>query len=390
MSWTAAFSDFATTDWSVVANQTTTSVANTINTSSKSSSVDETSSTMIATVQRLSIFIGFVGTFINLFLFVTLTVFKEFRKNTTNVFICNQMATDAALSLALTVTMITRQIRAFDYAVGFGKRILCWFLDNTSLIGATMEASTVSLIVIALECYFKIVHPVKHRNNFRSWMVKLGVIAPWINGLLVVILPAWLTSDVVDGVCNIAMKKSNAGQLYFIFKFIWHDILPVLTFIFCYSKILIVVRHQNRISTLTNRPNYVTAGQSSRSAANNFRATIELSMREATGGSRTNEDISHRQISNAEKKVIVTMLTVTACYITCWFPLDLFLIFVRLLPLTVVSIGDPVLTIIAYMNVLLNAVIYSFRFGVITRVWRAFRRQDAVQAAVTITHTSLV
>jgi hypothetical protein len=72
-----------------------------------------------------------------------------------------------------------------------------------------MEASTVSLIVIALECYFKIVHPVKHRNNFRPWMVKLGVIAPWIDGLLVVILPAWLTSDVVDGVCNIAGKNQT-------------------------------------------------------------------------------------------------------------------------------------------------------------------------------------
>jgi hypothetical protein len=179
MSWTVAISKLATTERSAFANQTTASVAYSVGTFSKSSSVDDMSSTLIATVQRLSIPIGFIGTFINLFVFVTLTVSKEFHKNTTNVFICNHTATDAAVCLALTVTMIYRQIGASDYAVGFSRRILCWFLDNSSLIGATMEASTVSLIVIVLECYFKIVHSVKHRNNFRPWMVKLGVIAPW-------------------------------------------------------------------------------------------------------------------------------------------------------------------------------------------------------------------
>jgi len=32
--------------------------------------------------------------------------------------------------------------------------------------------------------YFKIVHPVKHRQKFRPWMKWVGVALPWIDGVL--------------------------------------------------------------------------------------------------------------------------------------------------------------------------------------------------------------
>jgi hypothetical protein len=137
-----------------------------------------------------------------------------------------------------------------------------------------------------------------------------------------------------------------------------------------------------------NQLSNVPAGPSNSLATNNFRATIEFSMRKATGGSSTDEDVGHRQISNAEKKIIVTMLTVTVCFIICWYPLDLIVNFLGGLPRTVGTTGSSVLTFLAYMNVLLNAMIHSLRFGVITRVWRAFRGLDIVLAAITVTHAN--
>jgi hypothetical protein len=68
------------------------------------------------------------------------------------------------------------------------------------------------------------------------------------------------------------------------------------------------------------------------------------------------------------------MLTVTACCVITWFPLELFLSFSGTLPQTVAATGSSVLAVLAYLNVLLNGVIYSFRLGVITRSWQALRR----------------
>jgi hypothetical protein len=377
MSRTVGVYDLATTDWRVEVDKT--AVANyTFYNLTKAVSFGEMNSILLETVQLLSILIGFAGAVINLVVFVTLCAFKEFHKNTTSLLIINQTLIDAIASLAMTVTMIIHRTGASDYAVGFNRRLLCYLFDNSSFIGATMNASAFSLLLIALERYVKVVHPVKHRNNFRPWMVKLGVIAPWIDGLVVVLMPAWLTSDVVDGVCSIALAKSFAGKPYFAFLFVWHDMVPFFMFILCYSKILSVVRRQNRIFAEKHQPSIVTAGPSSDWAENNVHATNDFHMRGATEGADANKVSGRGLMTQEEKKVILTMLTITVCCIICWFPLDLFLIFYGYLPQSVATTGSLVLTVLAYMYVLLNAVIYSLRLGTFTRMWVSLRRLAGV------------
>jgi hypothetical protein len=296
--------DFAMTDLNVGADQTTAAAIYAVNNLSQSVSIGETSSTMMTTAQLLMIAIGIVGTVTNVFVFVSLAVFKEFRNNTTNVFVCNQTIVDAVASLAMATTMSIQKTGASNYAVGFTRQILCWFFDNSSVIGATMNASTSCLTIIAIECYFKIVHPVKHRNNFRPWMIKAGVIAPWIDGFLVAIVPQWLTSDVIDGQCRPAFYDYHAGRPYFTFIFIWHSVVPLSIFIFSYCNIFRVVRRQCRISGEKSQQNNVMAGPSSGCAETEVHATKELSMTRAKEGSSTKEDSDHQQSSVFCQKVV--------------------------------------------------------------------------------------
>jgi predicted secreted protein len=346
--------------------------AYTVDDCSTGASYGKTSSTVIEPVHLLLIAIGSVGTALNLFVLVTLLVVKEFRKNTANVFVGNQTVIYAVASFALTLTMIIQDTGTSNHAVGFNGRVLCWFFDNAGFIGVAMNASAVSLIVIALERYFRIVHPLKHRNNFRPWMVKLGVFAPWIDGLFVAIIPLGLTGDVVDGECRIGVEKSLARKPYYAFIFVWRDIVPLLIFILCFSHILKAVRRRNRIFVETTQSSNVTAGSSGQ-AENDTHAVKELSIR-TTGGASLKEDNGQEHLGRAEKKVILTMLTATVCYILCWFPLDLFMIFSGHLPQNVVSTMNMALGGLTYMTVLLNAMVYSSRLGVFRRSWRAFRR----------------
>jgi hypothetical protein len=378
MLWTVAVFDFVTTDPSVESHQrTAVATSYTVNNFSTSASYGQTSS-LIEAVHMLLIVIGFVGVVINVFVFVGLSVFKEFHKNPTNVFIHNQTIIDAVASFALATTFLIQKLGQTTTRLDLADVFCVGSSIAGTLFTATSNASTFSLIVITLERYFKIVHPLKHRINFRPWMIKLGVVAPWINGFFVALLPVLLTSDVVDGVCRIAIGNPYAGKPYFAFMFVWRDIVPLVIFIFCYSKICMVIRRQNRIFAVANKSSNVTAGPSSGWTENDLRATNEVSISRATAGANTNEDSGHRQISQAERKVIQTMLMVTACYIICWFPFGIFMIFYGLLPQTVAVTASSVLVVFAYVNLIMNAVIYSFRLGVITRSWQALRRLNGV------------
>jgi 7 transmembrane receptor (rhodopsin family) len=395
MSTTDGYFGLNTTCQNVEVEHTTAVVPHNANGFSTSASFAELNR-MRAATQILLILIGFAGIVANGFVLFALIAFKDIRKSTTNVFIGNQTIIDAIACIALTATMMLQKTDASKHAVGFNKRVICWFFDSTSFLGASVYASKFSLVIITLERYFMVVHPVQHRNNLRPWMVKLGVIVPWIDGLCTVILPIWLTSDVVGSVCEITMATPGPGKVFSTLMFIWHFLLPLLIFTFCYSKILSTVRRQNQIRFEASQLRDIEPGPSGGQRALDTETVVptaeEFSERKAKTDAKSHAERGDQHISQTEKKVIRTMLTVTACFIVCWFPVDFFQTIYYYIPQLTASLsGILVMTVLAYMNVLLNAVIYSSHLGVISRCWRAFRKLynvgDAVGSTAT-THSS--
>jgi hypothetical protein len=370
MPTTAAASYLATANLGVDVRQATEVETYTAN----FSLVGDISSTR-ATTETLLIAVGIIGAAINGFVIFVFSSFKELRKNTTNVLIVNQTAIDIIACMALTATMIIEKTRASDNTVGFIRRIMCWFFDNYCILGASLCAYKFSLVVVTLERYVKVVHPVKHRNDLRPWMIKLGIIVPWIDSFLSIFLPLTLTSDVVDDVCHIALQGSENGRAFSTFVFAKYFLLPLLVFIFCYSRILTVVRRQNRIRTEASlQPSSATAGPS---GGNRRLPGVEVdvpSTEQSAKLRRKNNanaiaDPGDQQTSKMEKKVIRTMLTISACYIICWFPMDFYQILYCFLPRQVSSsaAGTQFMIVLAYTNVVLTAAIYSIYLGAISR-----------------------
>jgi hypothetical protein len=308
---------------------------------------------------------------VNGFFVFVLFAFKDLRTNTTNVFIGNQSLIDVVACIALAVTSIIQKTGASNYAVGFHKRILCWFFDNISFLGAAMNASKFSLAVITLERYFKVVHSVKYRNNLRPWMIKLGVIVPW----LLVIFPISLTSDVVDGVCRKAVEKPDAGKSYGMFKFVWHFLLPLLIFIFCYTNIIYVVRRQNRIVAETGQPRSSTVDPTVRQPPSGVKAHKSTTDGEFSMAVQDGRDQEDRHVYHAERKITRMMIMITTCFVICWFPIDFYLAIFWFIPNISISLtGGLIMTVLSYMNILLNAVIYSSHLGIVKRSQHAFRK----------------
>ena len=79
---------------------------------------------------------------------------------------------------------------------------MCFLIDSDALLTSVVYGSVYGLVVITAERYFKIVHPVAHRNHYRRWMTYVGVATPWLTGLLTSAVHAVATTRFVDGICR--------------------------------------------------------------------------------------------------------------------------------------------------------------------------------------------
>lgn len=70
-------------------------------------------------------------------------------------------------------------------------------------------------------------------------MLHLGVVVPWIDGLLTAFLPALCTTQFSAGVCVTSIYASlGTAQLSRGLLFLWRYVLPVIVCVLCYWKII--------------------------------------------------------------------------------------------------------------------------------------------------------
>lgn len=78
---------------------------------------------------------------------------------------------------------------------------MCILVHGATLITIGAFGSIQCVVLHTLDCYWKIVHPVHHRKYYRRWMLHVGLLLPWLNGVAVNLLPAIGTSRIVNGIC---------------------------------------------------------------------------------------------------------------------------------------------------------------------------------------------
>jgi len=109
----------------------------------------------------------------------------------------------------LNVDLILNHIICFE-KTGVLRQIVCFLVDNDAMLATAAYGSVYGLVVITAERYFKIVHPVAHRNHYRRWMTYVGVAAPWLTGLLSSALPYLTWTRFVDGTCKTTVCSTTS------------------------------------------------------------------------------------------------------------------------------------------------------------------------------------
>ena len=242
---------------------------------------------------ELSFLIGSVGSVANGFVLLALLCARQRRRKKINVFIINQSVLDLLACIFLILTIFFNRLEITSIAA---KWIVCLLFETNTVLAIASYGSIFGLVVITVERYVKIVHPVIHRNHYRRWMTYAGVILPWVDGICCYLIPVWSTMKMVDGECfRFQWPVRAMYDGYTLTMFFWHYAIPPAFFFFAYSRIIGVIRRQHGVVASTSCSTHQPGSNSSRQQAKH----------------------------SGEVNIVRTMVIIVVCFCICYLPYKL-------------------------------------------------------------------
>jgi len=235
------------------------------------------------------VIIGAVGTATNGLVLYAMIASNQHKKQ---LLIFNQNLFDFCSSVLLVVTY-TVKLRNI-HLTGVLGYWLCMILLSENLLWCSMNGSIINLLSVTVERYLKVVHDIWSKKVLRRKWVKISaVLFAWISGIVYNTALLFPTSDVVDGICYAyVFWESRVAQLaHGIWNFASFFVVVLFIFVFCYGRILIVIRRQARVMT---------------------------------GHSGPGSSAAQTQSQKIQSNVIKTMISVSAFYVITWMPCILY------------------------------------------------------------------
>ena len=228
--------------------------------------------------QIAALVIGVVSTAANALILYALVASKQHK---THLLIVHQNALDLFASFFMIVSYSTRLCNI--HLTGSAGYWLCTIILTDCIIWWGTVASAINLAAITVERYLKVVYPTWSKNKMHNWMIYSAMATAWIISFINNIGVMFPTSGVIDGVCYAyAIWKNQAARaINFIWNFLSFYVVILFIFVFCYWRIVLVIRRQARV----------------------------MASHHDSGSSAAENQLNHIQ-SNVTK----TMILVSACY----------------------------------------------------------------------------
>jgi len=276
---------------------------------------------------------GVVGTATNALILYALVASKQHKKH---VLIVNQNVLDLFTCIFIVITYSLHLCNIhLTGSVGYW---LCTLLLSNMLVWCGANGSVINLASITVERYLKVVHSTWSKIKLRNWTIYSAVAFAWIGGCVYSATLVFLTTTVIDGICYPYAKwdSNTARMMEFLVNFLSFYVLIILIFIFCYWRILVVIRRQ-----ASAMATHADAGPSS----------------------------AQTQLNQIESSVVKTMIFVCAFFAISWFPMYVFLLNIHLNPKHTLFEGDYYLFMfIAFLYMCTNPFVYATKFDPVKEV----------------------
>ena len=185
--------------------------------------------------------------------------------------------------------------------------LLCRMWESSFTYLSIMICSTYNTVMMAIERYIKVVHPLRYKSLNVKKLLKRLIVATWLLGLIAFIVFVF-NVYVEDAICcavdvgehlNVAMAFFDLGYLY---------LLPLLILIFCYSSIayslLVISRRQGPVKVSKPNPTQPT-----------WTSTLPVP---SIAMCRAESDHRQARVTTAFRGTLRTMILVAAIFVICW------------------------------------------------------------------------
>jgi len=276
--------------------------------------------------------IGVIGTAANGVITYAMIASKQHKKH---LLIFNQNALDLFSCIFLAVTYPTKLILNIPLTGSLGYWLCTLFISDT-FVWVGNVASVINLATITVERYLKVCS----KKKVRKWMIYLAITFTWIGSVVYNVTVVFSTTIVVNGTCRsyVIFRDQSAKLFYVIWNVLSFYVIIIFIFIFCYGRILIVIRRQAQVMASHTTPQSST---------------------------------TQTQLHQLQTNVIKTMIFVSAFYAVMWFPNYV----VMLLYYFLFPYGNDVIIICYYASLLCeflymctNPFIYATKFEPVKQV----------------------
>jgi len=229
---------------------------------------------------------------------------QESKKRAVNLLMINQNLLDLSSCCFLVVTFAVNLGNIYmSGALGY---FLCTVVVGQTATISTLNASIINLMTVTVERYLKVVHPFWSKRYLKRWMIYSAMVFAWICGTLTIAPVVFIPTAVEDGKCvaTFAWESPEVGEILNAWTLTSYFVVPVVVFVYCYGRILVVMRRQIRV----------------------------MAAHDAGGSSQVNA--AQTQSKRVKWNVIKTMILVSVAFVVvildsvafvvCWFPTSIY------------------------------------------------------------------
>ena len=306
--------------------------------------------------------IGIFGTAANGLVLYALcaNIVQDVKKRVINLLIINQNLLDLSCCILLVITVCI-QLSNISL-IGTAGYFLCALFISDTTTYCVLYGSTIDLVAVTGERYLKVVHPFWSKKHLKRWMVYAAMVFAWIGGIVYSAIPIFAGARVENGLCLVMIGSYQSQYIYGSFNLVLFFFLPLILFIYCYGRIVFVMRRQMR----------VMAGH--------------------TGEGSSQMSASQAQSKRVKWNIIKTMIIVSVSFAICWCPHSiLFLVMTNSIQVSALVVGYYPTVFLVYLNICMNPFIYAMKHdGVkkqLARVIRCHKPSDAGDESGTSSRT---
>ena len=190
---------------------------------------------------------GLVGTVLNVIALILLLRVIKANKTASDILLISQLVIDLISALAISTFFPTDMVKPVYFKNNLGHLVICklWYSKFMPFLFTNM--SMLNCMLLTIERYMKIVHPIWHRLNVtkNSVFIALGI-SVLLNTVYGTMRYA-ISTSVHAGRCT---NNQSLPPSYFNTMRIIHIILltiaPLVTFIYCYGHMMVTLRKRTK------------------------------------------------------------------------------------------------------------------------------------------------